>query len=227
MRPLQPRERFILWGTGLLVILLVFYFGVYVPNKSASDRLTAQIDQQQSQLTRLRVAAARKADLERQVTDLQQSLQDIETKLPSDREIPSLILQLNALVESVGGHLTLIKPGPTEIPKPEPGAQPGQAGGTPAGGSPARGPGPQPITAAQLYKEFTVEIDVEGQYDALETFIHGLETFPRFLSISQFRVDAQSTKHGENPYKPKLGLSLTTTMYVIPQTQEQQGGSPQ
>jgi Tfp pilus assembly protein PilO len=227
MRSLQPRERLVVWGTVLLLIVLGFYFVIFVPNKSASDRLAVQIDEQQSQLTKLRVAAARKADLERQVGDLQQSLRDIEAKLPSAREIPSLILRLNDLVESVGGHLTLIKPGPTEIPKQTQAGQPAQAAGAPAGGSPARPAGRPSFTAAQLYREFTVEIDVEGQYDSLETFIRGLETFPRFLSISQFHVETIAPKRGDNPRKPKLALSLTTTMYVIPQSEEQQGGNPQ
>lgn len=207
MRPLLPREKVIVALLSVLAVVAVFYFYIYTPKLKEINAVSQQLRTQQAELRRLQAEAARKDELERRVQEVGSSVQASEAKLPSAREIPVLLVQLENLSSQVGANLILFKPGPLQGP-PQQGA--GQPPRPPApGGRPAVPGGPN-------FQTFNLEINAEGTFDQIENFVHGIEMFPRFISMTDLRV-SPSGKAGENPERPRLSLGLQATTYVVPE----------
>src|SRR5579864_801203 len=203
MRRLEPREKAILVFLGALVVALGFYYYIYTPKMKQINLLSQQLKTQQTELARLQAEAAHKDELERQVAALQKDVQTSEAKLPSAREIPVLLVQLEGLASQVGADLTLIKPGPLQAPQQTPGQPPKP--GAPAAAA-AGGPS---------YQTFSLELTADGTFDQIQSFLHGIETFPRFISMTDIRMSPNG-QAGTNP--PKLTLALQATTYVVPES---------
>lgn len=219
MRPLRLREQMLLGSLGLLAIVVVFYFFVYSPATNEAATLAKQLGRQRTDVARLQKEAQRTKELEGEVADLQNAMRVLEAKLPSAREIPSLLLQLDDLAGQTGVTLISIKPGvqqPILVPSAARTGPP-PAGGrptTPAPGSrPSQGPTMgQPESPA--YEKFSIEFEAKGSFSALVKFVHGFEDFPRFLSLSDMRVTRAPAKRGESLADPVLTLQGTATAYV-------------
>jgi len=210
MRPATQREKLILWIGAAILLVVGFWYGVYTPKSGEIGRLSQQVQARTRERDELRAAADRREALAQQVADLKRQIQELEAKLPPTREIPSLLVQLERLGADVGADVTLIKPGPTM-----------QAGGAavPQTAQPTRpGQPAQPAAASPLYQQFALEISAEGTFEKLEKFVQGIETFPRFIAMSDLRFTPLAVKPGENPITPKLSLGLTGTTYVVPES---------
>ncbi len=205
MRSLKPRERAMLWGLILALMVGAFYVLVYGPRAQTNANLAARLTAARADLSNLQAQAARKGALEQQVKEMQTEIQTFEAKLPTSKEVPSLLVQLDALAHQSGVDLTLIKPSAL---KPAAAAQSGAA--TPQVGQ----PGPSPLAD---YQEFTVEIQVQGTFPTVLAFAHGLEAFPRFLAISDIKLTPAPAK-GQPAVsaQPVLALDVTSTAYVVP-----------
>src|ERR1700730_14755530 len=129
MRPLMPREKVIVWALVVLVVAIGFYYIVSSPKMKEITAVSQQLKSKQTELTRLQAEAARKDQLEHRLRDLQHQVAETEAKLPSAREIPTLLVQLEALASQVGVNLTLIRPGPPQGQAQGPSGQPPRPGG--------------------------------------------------------------------------------------------------
>ena len=208
MKPLTARDKFVVWALAVVGLLVVFYFYVYTPKTREISAVSRQLKAAQADLARLQAQAARKEELDRRVQQIQHDLQDTEAKLPSAREIPVLLVRLETLASQVSANLTLIKPGPLQTPQQPVGApQPSRPGAPPA-----------PATAAISYQTFSLELNVEGPFDVISSFVHGIETFPRFISMTDLRL-SPTARVGQ--ISPTLNLGLQATSYVLPES----GGS--
>src|SRR5437879_1912525 len=168
----------------MIVAVGGFYNFIYTPKTNEIAKLKLALKPKQEELKRVQAQAARKDELERQLADLQVQVREVEAKLPSSREIPVLLVQLEKLAGQVGVDLTLIKPG-----QPAPtGQQPARSGAPPAAGAAA-------AQAAGLLS-FGLDLNAEGSFDMVENFLRGIETFPRFIAMSSM---------GMTPLPPKVG----------------------
>lgn len=225
MRPLLPRERLLLWVVGLIVPVVAFYVFVYTPKSQEASQLARDLGAQQAELGRLKGQASRRGVLERQIAELQAQVQTLEAKLPTSREIPDLLVQLEALAGRTGVDLTLIKPGPLQpatLPQQAPSgpALPRVGGGVVAPkAAEAQGAKPQAPPGSEGFQQFTVELSTRGTFDQLVSFVRGVEDFPRFLAISDLRlVPAPPGKDTSSRAAPVLTLGMTTTAYVVPES---------
>ncbi|TMI80057.1 MAG: hypothetical protein E6H04_09310 [Bacillati bacterium ANGP1] len=202
MKQLQGRERAILWVLILLVAVGGFYNFVYSPKTKEIAALTKQLKPKQDELKRVQAQAARKDELERQLADLQVQVREIEAKLPSSREIPLLLVQLERLAGQVGVDLTLIKP-----------SQPAQATQAPKPGTAAAG-----AAAAQAagLQSFGLELNAEGSFDMVENFLRGIETFPRFIAMNGMGMTPLPPRPGESPLRPRLSVRVAANAYFVP-----------
>ncbi len=223
MRSLKPRERAMLWGLILALMVGAFYVLVYGPRSQTNATLATQLAAARADLSNLQAQAQRKDALEQQVKQMQTEIQTFEAKLPTSKEVPGLLVQLDALAHQSGVQLTLIKPSAL---KPAAAAQSGAA--TPQNGAaaPPAGSGPKAPRVGQAspspladYQEFTVEVQVQGTFPTVLAFAHGLETFPRFLAISDIKLTPAPAK-GQPAVsaQPVLALDVTSTAYVVPAT---------
>lgn len=204
MRPLLPREKLILWFLGALVIGVGFYYLVYAPKTAEINAISKQLKQANEELTRLQAQAARREAIERRLKEVQQQVKETEAKLPTSREIPTLLVQLEGLAGQTGANLTLIRPGPVG----------GGGQGAPQPGKPGGSAAPAPGLGLQ---QFALELTAEGSYDVIESFVRGIENFPRFIAISDLKITPQPTRAGEGG-RPRLSIGLTATTYFIPES---------
>jgi hypothetical protein len=87
---------------------------------------------------------------------------------------------------------------------------------SPAAGSSGRGSrAPQPPAAA--YQKFTVVVETKGTFSAIVRFVEGLESLPRFLSLSEMRVTLPPLNASDNPGDPVLVVNVTATSYALPE----------
>jgi Tfp pilus assembly protein PilO len=213
----------LLWALGLLALVAAFYFLIYWPKTNEAATLTRQLGAQRADVARLQKEAQRKQELERDIGDLQKDIRAIETKLPSAREIPQLLLQLDQLAGQTGVTVTSIKPGILETvtapaaASPEPPRMRG-SGITPALAVPqSKAPKASQRETAN-YQKFTIALETKGTFSATLNFVHGLADFPRFLAITDMRVTQGSSVREENPEDPVLSLGVTATAYVKPES---------
>ena len=210
MKPLTPRDKLVVWGLAVVALLVVFYFYVYTPKTREISKVSQQLKAANADLARLQAQAARKEELDRRVQQIQHDLQDVEAKLPSAREIPVLLVRLESLASQVSANLILIKPGPLQNPQ-QPAGQP----------QPSRPGAPAAPTATISYQTFSLELNVEGSFDVISSFVHGIETFPRFISMTDLRL-SPATRAGQiSSERTTLNLGLQATTYVLPES----GGS--
>jgi Tfp pilus assembly protein PilO len=206
MRPLLPREKVIVWVLVVLVVAVGFYYIVYSPKMNEIAAVSQQLKSKQSELTRLQAEAAKKDQLERRLQDLQHQVAETEAKLPSAKEIPTLLVQLEGLASQVGANLTLIRPGPAQ----------GQGQG--ANGQPPRPGAPTPPPPGLGLQQFNLELNAEGTFDTVESFVRGIENFPRFIAMSDLKITPLPPKIGENSERPRLAIGVTATTYFVPES---------
>lgn len=206
MRPLLPREQLILWFLAVLVVSVGFYYLVWSPKLKEINALSTQLKSKRTELVQVQAQAARKDEVERRFQSLQREVAETEAKLPTSREIPVLLVQLEGLASQVGANLTLIRPGGTPVPG---GPQP----------QPAR-PGAAPSAAAQGLglQQFSLELNAEGPFDTVQGFVRGIENFPRFIAMSDLKITPLPSKPGESPERPRLAVAVSATTYFVPES---------
>ncbi len=223
MRPLQPRERNLLWGLGLLALVAAFYLLFYSPKTNEAAALTKQLGAQQADVP-LEKAVQQKKDLEREIADLQSAIRVMDAKLPSTREIPELLLQLDDLAGQTGITVTSVKPG---VPQTVTEAAPITPTGRPRIGESVAPPAPaalvsrtpkvsQPETVN--YHKFAIDVETKGTFSATLRFVHGLESTLPFLTLSDIRLTPAPSMRQDNPEDPVLSLHVTATGYVRPES---------
>jgi Tfp pilus assembly protein PilO len=225
VRPLLPREQVLLGGLGLLVLVAAFSLFIYVPQTDEAATLTRRLAAQRADVAPLQKEVQRKQELEREIAELQSAVQTLDAKLPSTREIPQLLLQLDQLAHQTGVTVTSLKPG-----IPESVAVPQASSPLPPrirGGSATPAPQVSKSTAPKVsqpdilnYQKFAIALETKGTFSATLKFVHGLESFPRFLAISDMRVTQASSPsmREDNPEDPVLSLGLTATAYARPES---------
>ena len=200
MRGMTARERLMIVLVGVAAIVAAFYLLVYTPVTGRIQVLQGDLKKQRDELGRLQQLAATKAAKEQEFATLSERIKLIEVRLPPEREIPTLIRQLQDTAGEIGIRLNLLRPGAT------------QAGVAPAA---AAGPRPQPqpqqpAPAAQPppYQQFRVDMAFEGTYADLMAFLGRLENFPRFLVLKQVAISPVEL--------PKLRVTMAADTFVLP-----------
>lgn len=198
---MRPREQ------ALLVVLLAvvaaggFYYLVYRPTTEETRRLEAERQQLEGERQRLEALVASRPQLERQIEEARARIAELETKLPSSRDIPTLLVQLEEAVRQSRAKITLVRPGPLQAPAPQ--------------APPQRGEQQRAQPEQPQYQTFTVELGGEGDYVALVDFLKRLQDFPRLLVLSDFRM-TPIAQEGRPPGSV-LALSVRANTYVLPE----------
>lgn len=90
----------------LLVLLLAgpvaSYFFVFGPQNREIARAKSEIELKRDMLERLRAETARNADLERANGSIGERLRQIESRLPTDKEVDTVVRQVSALAIEAG-----------------------------------------------------------------------------------------------------------------------------
>lgn len=200
---MNRRERTLLIAVGTIGVLLLFYFYIYSPRQAEYRRLQATLETQQTQLARMEATARQITRLREEFTRLQAFIADIEAKLPAQKEMPALLVQLERLTRSLAVNLLSIRPGQLQAvqaaaPPPAPGTRP------PAPGAPA----PAPAAPGPTYLRFPIGITVEATYDEVVRLTKELMDFPRMIAIRNIALQPRTI--------PKLTIAIDVETYVLP-----------
>ncbi len=202
---MRPREQALLVVLLAVLVVVGFYYLVYRPRAEEVRRLEVQRQQLASERQRLEALVASRPEVERRLEEVRGRIAELETKLPSARDIPVLLVQLDEAVRQSRAEITLVRPGPLQAPPAQ--QPPAQRGGQ------QQAPPEQP-----QYQSFTVELGAEGDYVALVDFLQRLENFPRLLVLSDFRMTP--IQQEGRPPGSFLALSVRATTYVLPESGE-------
>lgn len=188
---MSRRERLILMILGPLGLLLLFYYFVYSPNQAEYQRLRAELTQKEAQLQQMEQIAKQIPRLRAEFARLQGFVAELETKLPAEKEMPELLVQLERLTRSLVLNFDSIRPGPLEQPKPS------GAGGTAQAGAPA-----------YAVLRLPLSLNFRGTYDQVIRLAMALNDFPRMIAIREISL---------NPGQlPTLSWNVNAETYVLP-----------
>jgi Tfp pilus assembly protein PilO len=192
---LRSREWALVFGAALIAMIAGAYFLLHQPRHVEAQRLEEQFEQMAAERRRLAALVAAGPEIGRRFDEARLRVAELEMKLPSAREIPTLLVQLEQAVRASEAEITLIRPGPLQ-----PGA--------------AAPPDPPPPPEAVQHHTFIVEIGAEGDYAALVDFLRRLQDFPRLLVLSDVRLTPVAVE--DAPPGRILALTVRATTYVVP-----------
>jgi len=205
---MSRRERLILMVLGPLGILLIFYYFIYSPKQAEYQALRAQLEERRTQLERMEATARQLTRLREEYARLQAFIAEVEAKLPAEKEVPSLLVQLERLTRSLGVSLDSIRPSQVQSSQPVP---PPGAAVPPPGAVPAPGGGAPPAPGAAVvpaYQRFPITLTVVGTYEQIVKLATELNAFPRMIAIRNLAFGPKKI--------PELSVNADIETYVLP-----------
>lgn len=107
---IPKRQLYVLLALAGMGLLYVWWALLFKPAWDEVDRLQKQLDSLVLQLNQKRRIAANLPELEAQIKQLQARLNASVARLPEEKEIPTLLTQVNSLGEESGLVFTLFRP---------------------------------------------------------------------------------------------------------------------
>ncbi len=195
---MNRREQILVTVGLILVVGLGYYFLAYQAQRSEFERLSTQLEERQKELSRLQSIAKQRAQLEKEYGEIQGFVASVEGKLPTMKEMPTLLVQLERMSKSLGIKLQAIRPSPLEAVSPEGQASSGQ---TPPAAAKA------PKTAVAYYR-FPIKMNINASYGQVVQLMTRLNDFPRLIRVRRLGVVPKTL--------PELNLDIDVDTYVLP-----------
>jgi len=107
---MPKRQLYVLLGLVAVGFLLMWWYLLFQPAWDERDRLQTQLDGLEQQLFQKMRIAANLPQLEAEIKQLQERLKTSVARLPEEKEIPTLLTQVNSLGEESGLAFTLFRP---------------------------------------------------------------------------------------------------------------------
>lgn len=107
-----PRKQLVLLAVlAVGAVGAIYYFLLLKPALAEKAKLTEEVQSLQDQLHKKRLIALRKPTLEREIQELEARLEESIAQLPAEKEIPSLLTQVNTQGRQAGLDFLLFRPG--------------------------------------------------------------------------------------------------------------------
>ncbi len=107
---MPKRQLSLLLGLVAVGFLLMWWYLLFQPAWDKRDRLQTQLAGLEQQLFQKKRIAANLPQLEAEIKQLQERLKASVARLPEEKEIPTLLTQVNSLGEESGLAFTLFRP---------------------------------------------------------------------------------------------------------------------
>jgi len=107
---MPKRQLYLLLGLVAVGFLLMWWYLLFQPAWNERDRLQTQLAGLEQQLFQKKRIAANLPQLEAEIKQLQERLKASVARLPEEKEIPTLLTQVNSLGEESGLAFTLFRP---------------------------------------------------------------------------------------------------------------------
>jgi type IV pilus assembly protein PilO len=107
---MPKRQLYLLLGLAAVGFLLMWWYLLFQPAWDERGRLQTQLASLEQQLFAKKRIAANLPQLEAEIKQLQERLKASVARLPEEKEIPTLLTQVNSLGEESGLAFTLFRP---------------------------------------------------------------------------------------------------------------------
>jgi Tfp pilus assembly protein PilO len=189
---MSRRERIILTVIFPIGVLLLFYYFIYTPNRAEHARLQTQLQRQRAELQRMEDTARQITRMRAEFARLQAFVTELETKLPAEKDLPALLVQLERLARSLALNLEAIRPSALEQPKPPPSGA-------------AQPPAAQ---APPTYLTLPINLSIRGTFEQVVRLATAMNDFPRMIAIRDISL---------NPGQlPELSWNINAVTFVLP-----------
>jgi type IV pilus assembly protein PilO len=150
----------------LLAVPLASYFMVFKPQNAEIAKARTEIELKQAMLEKLRAATAKTADLETANAQIKQSIDAIESRLPSTKEIDTVLREVAVIAGKSGLKVPTFKKNDKKLP--------------PGG----------------LALEQPLDVEITGDFDGFYRFLQDLERIPRITKIQDMKISRQEEGDG-------------------------------
>lgn len=204
---MSRRERVLVVVAATLVTLVGWYFYVYSPRQARYTELTLKLSDARAQFERMEATARQITRLEQEYRELQSFIATIEAKLPTTKDIPPLLVQMERLTMSLGISLQAVRPGALEAVNPVSPAQSAQSA------TPAASQQPAPSAGTPTYFKYPIKLQFEASYAELLRLTNRFQTFPRLIVIRKITM---SPRGDSSLDMPELNTDIDIETYVLP-----------
>jgi len=176
---------------GLLVIVLVvvgYYFLLLGPLLGRLDQSAEARDAKEAQLANLRQEVAQLEAVQRNAPETERQLLELSKRIPTQPEIPTLVVQIEDVADAAGVTQLSIQPG---TPGPPPG-----------GGD---------------YSVVPVTMSFEGTYEQLQLFLENTRNLARLMTINKLTYE-EATHEGTtlDEIEQTLQVEIEAEVYFQP-----------
>lgn len=142
----------------LLAVPLASYFMVFKPQNVEIGKAKKEIEIKQAMLDKLRSATAKTADLELANAEIKKSIEAIESRLPSTKELDIVLREVAIIAGKCGLKVPTFKKNDRNQ----------QAGG--------------------LAREQPLDVEITGDFDGFYRFLQDLEKIPRITKLQDMKL---------------------------------------
>jgi len=203
-RRTQRFEQLTKWlGIGLIGLLLLSVGSIYLPFSFVQEAQQQRMERQK-QLEQARQAPQQLRLLQQQLESAQRELRFLEAGVSEAAYIPTMLKQIEQLAQQLNLKIAAIRPQQNNQNNPTAQNQPSQQ------------PNNQP-PAKKAYEEQLIEINLQGKFWSLMSFLRQLDEFPKILAVQTLNAQTKP-KPEQDTSNPDLDIRLTVKAFICPQT---------
>ena len=149
---------------GILIILLLivgYYFLLFSPLRSEFAQRSEEQDSKEQQVRQLQQRVAELEEVARNAPEIERQLLELSKRIPTQPEIPTLMVQVEEVAREAGVTQVSIEPGSPEPP--------------PEGGD---------------FSSIPITMTFEGTYEQLQDFVGRILNLVRLVTINEINYEA-------------------------------------
>lgn len=192
----------------LAVELALLSFFVY-KEQSVIAKLSQDVTDRKVEIARYSMTYREIPRLQETLNSLMSQLEEIEWNLPSPAYIPTFLAQIEQWGRQCGVKITNISP---QKAPPKPAQKPVAEEVTGVKrGEHREETKPKEEKQVAPYETISIELQVEGGFNAVQKFIEGFRRFPKAISLYKLDITPQVREEGQ----PLLRVSLSLNILVL------------
>ena len=112
---LPPRQRFLIYGGGVVLIVLLYIFLFYIPRSVEIVTKQGRLLDLEKERAKLQTFLRDREKVEAEITEVEGRFNQVKAQLPEQKEIPELLRQVSNLGRDSGLEVTLFRQKPENL----------------------------------------------------------------------------------------------------------------
>jgi len=185
---------------GVLAVVAGGWFLLVSPKRSEAADIRLDVDQTEQEVTALKSQLDMLKAQQKTLPQVQARLSKVQTQIPDNSAMPSLIRALGAAAERAGVQLVSLAPAlptPMQAAATARTARPTSATGDETSGSTSTAPRPATVpqsagVTAGVLNEIKISVNVVGGYFQIQQFFDQVESLKRAMKVTGFTLGTGS-----------------------------------